>query len=64
MAISLTSTREDGLKFNNCSTSSGDNTSGRLLGVFGAEIKSNGDVFTNPFFFKYLKNPFADDRCL
>ena len=56
--------RFDGLKFNSCSTSSGERTSGRLLGDFGADTNSKGEDSIKLFFFKNLKKPFAEDKCL
>ena len=64
IAISLISIKPSGLKFNNCSTSSGVNTSGKWLADFGAVTNSNGEVLMRPFFFRKRKNPFAEDRCL
>ena len=62
--MSLISITELGLKFSNCSTSSGDKTSGRVFAIFGAVTKSRGEEEINPFFFKNLKKPFAEDKCL
>ena len=64
IAISLISIKLDGLKFNNCSTSSGDKTSGKLLGDFGAVTNSNGEDVIRLFFLRNRKNPLAEERCL
>ena len=56
--------RFDGLKFSSCSTSSGERTSGRLLGDLGADTNSKGEDSIKLFFFKNLKKPFAEDKCL
>ena len=64
IAMSLISIVLDGLKFNNCSTSSGERTSGKVFEDFGAVTNSKGDESIRLFFFKNLKNPFAEDKCL
>ena len=56
--------RLEGLKFKSCSTSSGERTSGKVFDDFGAVTSSKGDELIRLFFFKNLKNPFADDKCL
>ena len=53
-----------GLKFKSCSISSGERTSGRFIADLGAVTNSKGDDSINPFFFKNLKKPFAEDKCL
>ena len=64
IAKSLISIRLVGLKFNNCSTFSGDKTSGKVLGDFGAVINSKGEESTKLFFLRKRKNPLAEDKCL
>ena len=64
IAMSLISIVLEGLKFKSCSTSSGERTSGKVFDDFGAVTSSKGDEPIRLFFFKNLKNPFADDKCL
>ena len=64
IAISLNSIAFFGLKFKSCSISSGERTSGRFIADLGAVTSSKGDDSINPFFFKNLKKPFAEDKCL
>ena len=64
IAMSLISIVLEGLKFKSCSTSSGERTSGKVFDDFGAVTSSKGDELIRLFFFKNLKNPFADDKCL